>query len=185
MPEDSKEDLIVAKAINEAITGMNGLEKEIRAAVKMFEKGTFNEAKAKAITKKILAYMGKQTKVTKLQNAPIFGRLSAQSQSDVVWLDSVVNDLNNVLGGLADVLKLMKKKPEKKGDLTILVKETRRLEPRISQPPKGVGTLIKEVKKGIDGSHPQFPSISLLPMIILLWLVVDTIVRGIKARRPV
>ena len=180
MADASKEELIVSKAVREAESGLKGLEKDLRAAVKQFQNGTLTEGKAKAAAGKIVGFMKKQTQVTKLQNAPFFGNLPANVQNDVVWLDGVVNKLNNALGRLSDALRLMKKSPDK--DMKILVKATREYEALVRQPPKGVGILIKEVKKGLDPNHPMGPSISILPMVILMWMIIDTIVRGLKGR---
>lgn len=183
MPVASKEEQIVAKAIKEAETGLKGLEKEIRAAVKKYEKGAFTEQKAKALAKKIAAFMSKQVKVTKMQNAKGFDSLSPQAQADVVWLDKLVNDLNNVLGNMAKAIKLAKKDPSHPTDLKLLVKETRVLKPQINQPPKGLNTLVKQmVKQDIHG-QPQFGGYSLLPMMILMWIILDTIVRGLKTKK--
>jgi len=38
------------------------------------------------------------------------------------------------------------------------------------------------VKKGLDPDHPMGPSVSLLPLVILMWLIIDTIIRGLKER---
>ena len=180
MADASKEELIVRKAVREAESGLKGLEKDLRAAVKQFQNGALTEAKAKAAAGKIVSYMKKQAQVTKLQNAPFFGTLPVEVQDDVVWLDGVVNSLNNALGRLSDALRLMKKSPDK--DMKLLVKATKEYEPLIRQPPKGLGTLIKEVKKGLDPDHPMGPSVSLLPLVILMWLIIDTIIRGLKER---
>lgn len=179
----SKEDLIIAKAVNEAVTALKGLEKELNGAIKKFNDGTLNEAKAKALAKKVVAFMKKQSSVLKVQNSKVFGGLQPETQDDVVWLDGVVNQLHNLLGFLDKALSMAKKDPGKRGDMTVLVKSTKEFEARIGQPPKGVGTLLKVVKKGIDADHPQFAMVSLLPMILLMWMMIDTIVRGLKARR--
>lgn len=183
MPDKSKEDIAVSKAINDAATGLNGLYKELSGAMKKFKDGNLDAQKSKAISAKVTAFMKKQSAVLKIQHSKVFDALSPEVQDDLTWLDEVVNDLNNVLGRLDNVLKLAKKDPSKPKDYTILIKSSRELEARISQPPKGVGTLLKEAKKGLDPDHPQFGAVSLLPTILLFWLIIDTIVRGIKKRR--
>ncbi len=183
MPSASKEELLVSKGIKEAVTGFKGLEKEIRGAVKKYEKGTFNQAKTKALAKKILAFMSKQAKLTKLQNSKVFDSLSPQAQSDVIWLDKLVNELNNTLRDIPKALKLAKKDPDNPTDLKILVKETRKLKPQINRPPKGLNSLVKQmVKQDIHGQQ-QFGGYSMLPMMILMWIIVDTIVRGLKSKK--
>ncbi len=183
MPKASKEDMTVAKAIKEAETGLNGLDKELNSAMKKFKDGALTEAKCKAISSKILAFMKKQKAILKIQNSKLLNSLTPENQDDIVWLDKVVNDLNNVLGRLDGVLKLAKKDPSKDKDYTILIKASKEIDARISQPPKGVGILLKEAKKGLDPDHPQFGAVSLLPTILLFWLIIDTIVRGLKAKR--
>ena len=178
MSEESKETRIVRKAVGEAETGLKGLEKELRGVVKQFEKGAMTPAKGKAAAQKITAFMKKQSQITKLQHAPFFGDLPQDVQDDVTWLDSVVNELNNALGRLAGVLKLMQKKPDK--DAGILVKASKELEAHISQPPKGVGTLLKAAKAGKAAGDPM---LAFLPMIILMWMIVDTIVRGLNRKK--
>ncbi|UWQ62978.1 hypothetical protein K3723_01350 [Leisingera caerulea] len=177
MSEDSKEARIVRKAVGEAETGLKGLEKELRGVVKQFEKGAMTPAKGKAAAQKVTAFMKKQSQVAKLQNAPFFGELPLDVQDGVTWLDSVVNELNNVLGRLAGALKLMQKKPDK--DYGILVKASRELESYISQPPKGVGTLLKAAKAGKAAGDPMM---AFLPFIILMWMIIDTIARGLNRR---
>ena len=178
MSEVSKEERIVRKAVQEAETGLKGLDKDLRSAVKQFEKGTLTAAKSKAASAKIVAFMKKQTPVTKLQNAPFFGDLPQDVQADVVWLDGVVNALNTKLGYLSGALKATLKKPDK--DAKALIKASRELETHISQPPKGVGVLLKAAKQGQAVGNPM---LSLLPMAILLWMIIDTIKRGWDARK--
>jgi hypothetical protein len=179
---DSKEDMIVAKAINEAESGLKGLQKELESAMKKFADGSLTDAKSKAIAAKIMAFMKKQKAILKIQHSDLFARLTQENQDEIDWLDGVVNDLNNALGKLDGVLKLAKKDPSKPKEYTILVKTSRELSTRTSQPPKGVGTLLKEAKKGLNPDHPQFGMISLLPAALLFWLIVDTIVRGLNAK---
>lgn len=178
MSEECKEARIVRKAVLEAETGLKGLEKDLRAAVKQFEKGTLTPAKSKAAAAKILAFMKKQVPVTKLQNAPFFGDLPQEVQRDVVWLDGVVNGLNSALGRLSGALKATLKKPDK--DAKVLVKAARELETYVSVPPKGLAMVLKAAKKGqADGQ----PMLSMLPMALLMWMIIDTILRGWNARK--
>lgn len=177
MSEESKEARIVRKAVGEAETGLKGLEKELRGVVRQFEKGAMTPAKGKAAAQKVAAFMKKQAPVTRLQQAPFFGDLPRDVQDGVTWLDSVVNELNNVLGRLSGALKLMQKKPDR--DAGSLIKASRELETHISQPPKGVGTLLKAAKAGKAAGDPM---LAFLPLIILMWMIVDTITRGLKRR---
>lgn len=178
MSDVSKEERIVRKAVLEAETGLKALEKDLKSAIKQFENGTLTPAKSKAAGAKILAFMKKQAPVTKLQNAPFFGDLPQEVQGDVVWLDGVVNGLNTALGYLSGALKATQKKPDK--DAKALVKTARELETYISVPPKGVAMLLKEAKKGLADGQPM---LSMLPMALLMWMIIDTILRGWKSRK--
>ena len=178
MSEESKEEQIVRKAVLEAETGLKGLDKDLKTALKQFEKGTLTPAKSKAAAKRIVAFMQKQTPVTKLQHAPFFGDLPQEVQAAAVWLDGVVNQLNTAVGYLSGALKATQKKPDK--EAKSLVKTVRGMETHISVPPKGVAVLLKDAKKGLADGHPM---LAMLPMAILMCMIIDTIRRGWDARK--
>ena len=180
MAKAAPEDAAARKAVREAEKGLERLNKELRKTIKKYTKGELDIQKIKAAQAKILDFMGKQKSTLRLQNSAAFGKLSEESQAGVVWLDGVVNDLNTLLGRLDFCKRMTKRDPER--DRKILVKTVRDYKAEIRQPPKGLGVLLKMVKQGVEDKHPAGPQLAMLPMILLMWLIVETIVRGLRRR---
>ena len=72
----------------------------------------------------------------------------------------------------------MQKKPDR--DAGVLVKASKEMETGISQPPRGVGLLLKTAKAGKAAGDPSLP---LLPMVLLLWMIADCILRGLNRKK--
>ncbi|MCV2865966.1 hypothetical protein [Defluviimonas sp. WL0075] len=180
MAKPTPEDAAAFKALREAEKGLSRLQKELRKAVKKFTNGESDRQKIKAAQSKILDFMAKQKSTLRLQRSAAFDKMSTEAQSGLLWLDEVVNELNNLLGRLDLCKRMMKRDPA--GDRKILVKTVRDFRAEIRQPPKGLGVLLKMVKQGTEAKHPAGTQLAALPMIILLWLIIETILRGLRKR---
>ncbi|MCV2869349.1 hypothetical protein OEW28_12005 [Defluviimonas sp. WL0002] len=180
MAKSAPEDAAALKAVREAEKGLVRLQKELRKSIKKFTNGESDRQKIKAAQSKILDFMARQKSTLKLQRSAAFDKLSEEAQAGLVWLDGVTSDLNNLLGRLEFCKRMMKRDPE--GDRKILVKTVRDFRAEIGQPPKGLGVLLKMVKQGTEARHPAGAQLAALPMIILFWLMVETIVRGLRKR---
>ncbi|MEM1431605.1 MAG: hypothetical protein AAGG09_19285 [Pseudomonadota bacterium] len=168
------------KAVREAEKALTRVQADLNKAIMLVKQDKFTEKRAKAIVAKTLAVMSKHKKVTKLQTEKGFKDYPQEIQDQVLWIDELMNDLLAHTEQLPRMVKLMKKSPEK--DIKVLSKQSKVLALEVKQPPKHVGVLVKEVKKGLDAGGPNGALIALLPMIMLLWLICDTIVRGLRKR---
>lgn len=179
-PEISPLDHKVMKLVQEASKGLKVLQKEVYSAVKNLNKGDVDSAKAQAVAKKVSAFMGKYVAVTKLQGSKAYGQLLPGVQKYVDWMDGVMSDLLGTLNALNATKSFIKKDPNK--NFTIMVKTCQTYVSKYNTTPKGVGTLVKQIQKSGTVDGPQGAMLGILPMAIILWMIVDTIVRGFKKK---
>jgi len=171
----------ILKRLNEAQTALKGLGKDLRKPAILLNQGKLIFPKGKAAADKVLAFMKKFAPLAKLQNSKKFKSWPEEVQGGIVWIDGLIAELMQVEGELRRCVKIAKKPAEKQPK--ILVKTTKELSIGVSGLPKGVGTLIKEVKKGEAIGGSQGAMISLLPLVILLWAVAATVTRYVKSHR--
>jgi len=171
----------ILKRLNEAKTALKGLEKELRKPATLLNQGKLIFPKGKAAADKVLAFMKKFAPLAKLQGNKKFKSYPEEVQGGIVWIEGVIAHLMGVEADLRRCVKIAKKPPEKQAG--ILIKTTKELSAGVSGLPKGVGTLIKEVKKGQAIGGPQGAMVSLLPMVILLWAIAATVKAFIKSHR--
>jgi hypothetical protein len=171
----------ILKRLNEAQGALKGLEKELRKPAILLAQEKMTQQKGKAAADKVLAFMKKFSPLAKLQSSKEFKSYPEDVQSGIVWIEGLIAEFIGVEADLRRCLKLSKKPPE--GQQKILVKTTKELSIGVSGMPKGVGTLIKEVKKGQAIGGPEGAAILLLPMVILLWAISITVAKFVKSRR--
>lgn len=170
----------ILKAVGEAEKGLVKLQMELSMVAKKLKEPSVDEAKALAAMKKVYAFMGKFTSVTKIQSSKVFDQLSPQAQAKVVWMDKVMAELLKQADQLQQAQKESKWDPEKKKPMLIKVLKQRVRE--APQMPRGVGQLVKMIEKGKDIGGFDGAMIGFLPMAIMLWMIWDTITRGLKAK---
>tara|TARA_R110002124_G_scaffold158102_1_gene325187 strand:+ start:344 stop:874 length:531 start_codon:yes stop_codon:yes gene_type:complete len=171
----------ILKRLNEAQTALKGLEKDLRKPVILLNKDKLTLQKGKAAADKVLAFMKKFAPLAKLQGSKKFKSWPEEVQGGIVWIEGLIAHLMGVEADLRRCMKMAKKPPEKQAG--ILIKTTKEFSVGVSGLPKGVGTLIKEVKKGQAIGGPQGAMISLLPLVILLWAISVTVAKFVKSHR--
>jgi hypothetical protein len=171
----------VQKRLNEAHSALKGLEKELRKPAVLLNHDKLDLKKGKVAADKVLAYMKKYAPLAKLLSNKKFKAYPEEVQGGIVWIEGLIAHLMGVEADMRRCVKMAKKPAEKQAG--ILVKTTKELAIGVSGMPKGVGTLIKEVKKGEAIGGPNGAMISLLPMVILLWAISVTVAKFIKSRR--
>ena len=170
----------VEKAIKAATKGLTQMQADLTKAVIMVKQDKFTEKRAKAIAAKAMTIMSKHKGVLKLQSEKGFEEFPEDLQKQVQWLDGLMNDLLDRTQELPKTTKLMKKSPEK--DIKLLAKRAKVLALEVSQAPKHVSVLAKEVKKGLDAGGPNGERAALMPMILLMYLISDTVAKGLREK---
>jgi len=170
----------ILKAVGEAEKGMAKLQLDLTPLARNLKGLEVDKDKSLAAMKKVYAFMGKFSAVTKLQQSKVFDSLSPKAQAQVVWMDGLMSELLKLADRLAQTQKDAKMDPDKKH--TYLVRVLKEEVRQAPQMPKGVGQLVKQIEKGKDLGGFDGAMIAFLPMAIMLWMIWDTIVRGLKAR---
>ena len=173
-------DLKVRKAVFEAEKALKALAKDVSPTAFNIKLDKLDKGKILAARKKVTAFMTKYTSLTQLQNSAVYDALSAQSQAYVDWMDGVMGGLLRLVGDLEKAAKMASKDPGK--DLKILVSTSEKHFKKLRQAPQGLGTLIKEIKKDFGPDSPGFTGVSILPALIMLLLIFETIVTWFKKR---
>jgi signal transduction histidine kinase len=168
------------KAIQEAEKDLRTLKGEIEKIGQLLKQGKLTDKKIKPVIKRALKVMEKHKGVAALLSTPGFNGLPERMQADVIRIESLINELLGLTRDLPRMEKLLKKSPE--DDYVILIKATKPYAIRIKQPPRHVGQLVKAVKAGQDIGGVEGFSVSLLPALILLWLIAETIIKGLKSK---
>ncbi|MBL4806998.1 MAG: hypothetical protein JKY31_06870 [Rhodobacteraceae bacterium] len=176
----SDTDRLVMGLVLEAEKALQGLQRDIFSAVGGLGKGKVDKAKVQKASKNVAAFMSRFTKVTKLQNSKAYDQLLPAVQSQVDWMDTLMGNLLGTLNLLNATKPIAKKDPKK--DFIYLIKAGKTYAMKYPSTPKGVGTLLKQIQKNND-IGPDAAFVSILPMAIILWLIIDTIMRGLK-RKP-
>jgi len=170
----------VLKLVGEAEKGLAGLGKDIGQVISKLDKGKVEKAKLMAASKKLTAFMGKFTSVTKIQTSKIYDQLAPQSQKRVDWMDHMMGLMLGWLGKLNAAKSFAGKDPKK--NYTLLIKTDKTYLGKYPSTPKGVGTLVKQIEKAGNADGPQGAMLGILPMAIILWMILDTIIRGFKKK---
>jgi hypothetical protein len=159
-------DAVVLKSVNEAEAALARLMGELRTVTAKIDKGEANPAKVKAAQAKVLAYMKKYSSITKLQNSAVFDRLSPATQADVVWFDGVMGDLLGLLDKASWVESAARLDPKKKPKEVLAAIEKAQKQWSF----KGLGTVVKQMEKGIDHWDDGGAGLAFLPMAIMLFI---------------
>jgi len=178
--EISKLDYKVQALVREAENGLGAVQGEIGTALRKLNKGEVDKAKTLAAGKKLVAFMKKFIVVTKIQNSAAYDQLSTESRELVDWMDQLMGELLGTLTRLNKAKKDAAKTPKK--DYVYLIKTAQKTFAEVPSVPKGVATLIKDIKKANDPNFPGAEGLSILPMAILLWMILDMIIRALKKR---
>ncbi|MBL4915624.1 hypothetical protein [Szabonella alba] len=178
----------IRKQVKEAQSALRKLETEMRKPAKLLKAGALDEKKAKAAAAKVSAFLKRYKALAKAQDSKDFAKWPEEVQGDVVWAEAMLSELLELEAELFAALKLAKKAKGRVGKdpgkvYTLLVKSGRGPASDAKSLPKGIGTLLKEMKKGQEIGGIDGAMISLLPAVILLWLIADTMLRFAKSRR--
>jgi hypothetical protein len=183
MSELAAVDFKVRKAVLEADKALRALMGAVSPTAFNIALDKLDKGKILAARKKVLAFMDKFTPLTKLQFSAVYKALNPQSQAYVDWMDGVMGALWNLVGDLEKAAKLADKDPKK--DLKILIETSVRYFKKTRSAPSGVGTLIKEIQKDFGPDAHGFSGVSILPALIMLFMIWETIVAGLKKRPKV
>lgn len=178
----------IQKQVKEAQAALKKLETEMRKPAKLLKSGALDEKKVKAAAAKVSAFLKRFKPLAKAESNKDFPKWPEEVQGDVVWAEAMLSELIGLEAELLAALKLAKKSKARIGKdpgkvYTLLVKSGRGPASETKSLPKGVGTLLKEMKKGEEIGGIDGAMISLLPMVILFWLIADTMVRFARSRR--
>lgn len=178
----------IRKQVKEAQSALKKLESEMRKPAKLLKSGALDEKKMKAAAAKVSAFLKRFKALAKAPDSKDFPKWPEDLQGDVVWAEAMVSELLGLEAELLAAMKLARKaKARVKKDpakvYTLLVKSGRGPASETKSLPKGVGTLLKEMKKGEEIGGIDGALISLLPAVILFWLIADTMVRFARSRR--
>lgn len=172
--------IVFEKPVSEAEKDLKSLTGDIVKAGKLLKQEKLTEKKLKPVMKRALSVMEKHKNVAALLSTPGFNGLPEQLQADVIRVEGLINEVLGLTQNMPRMHKLLKKSPE--DDYAILIKAAKPYAIRIKQPPRHVGQLVKAIKQGQDlGGMPGL-SVSLLPALILLWLIAETVMKGIKSK---
>jgi len=177
----AKLDHKVQALVREAEKGLNNVQTEISRVLRNLNKGQVDKHKALAASTKLMSFMKKFIPVTKIQNSPAYGQLAPATQKQVDWMDQLLSDLLGTLHKLKAAQKDAAKTPKK--NFAHLIKASEKAYSSVQGAPKGVGTLLKEIKKANDPSYAGAQGIAILPMALILWMILDMIHKNLK-RRP-
>ncbi|MEL6219084.1 MAG: hypothetical protein AAFR79_11560 [Pseudomonadota bacterium] len=170
----------IRKIAGEAERALAKLEGEISKATKGIARADLDPSKAKAASAKVRAFMSTYTQLTKLQSSPVYAQLSPHAQALVDWMDGVMAALLGVMGALDGTKKAAGLDPKKKRPMILV--ETKRAMTAVRKQPQGLGTLVKQIEKGVDVGGPAGAGISVLPMVIILWYIGHVIAEWLKNR---
>ena len=168
------------KAVTEAEKGLIRLQSELLKLMTLLKQDKFSEKRAKAINTKILGMMAKHKGVTKLPGDKGFDELPDELREKVMWLDTLMNDLMGYTSQLPRMIKFMKKSAEK--DFKFLSKQAKILALEVKQAPKHLNVLVKDIKKGVEPGGETAEKMNMMPMILLLWQLNDTIGKGMREK---
>lgn len=180
MSELSAVDLKVRKAVGEAERGLANLFKEIGPTNFDIQLKKLNKVKIMAARKKVSAFMTKFMPITKLQGTPVYTQLDPSIQLQVDWMDMVMSSLQKTVVEFDKAAKLAAKDPSK--NLTILIPTIQKRFKQLRKPPSGLRTLVKQIEKDFGPDSPGFSGVSILPTLIMLFLIWETIAAGFRKK---
>jgi len=177
----AKDESEILKEGKEAETALKGLMKELEPVAKALEAGKLDPARADAASKKVVAFMKRFSAIAARQKKEKYSALSPRSKAVVDWVSGLNDTFFVVIANLKKAEKAKALDPEKDGP-TILVEVKKAAAASPRKAPAGVGTLVKTAKQGIDAGGSAGVGMSFLPMLILLWMIADTVRRGLKSK---
>lgn len=168
------------KAIQEAEKDLKTLKGEIEKIGQLLKQNKLTDKKIKPVIKRALKVIEKHKGLAALLSTPGFNSLPEKTQQDVIRIEGLINTLLGLTRDLPRMEKLLRKSPE--DDYVILVKAAKPYAIQIKQPPRHVGQLVKAIKSGQDIGGMEGITVSFVPALILLWLIMETIVKGLKSK---
>lgn len=168
------------KPVKAAEKDLTALKGSVDKVGKLLKQEKLTEKKLKPVVKRALRVMEKHKGVAALLSTPGFNSLPKEMQEGVIRVEDLINTLQGLTQDLARTLKLMKKSPE--GDYALLIKAAKPNALQIKQAPRHVGQLVKAIKKGQEIGGTSGFSVALLPALILLWLIGETTMKGLKSK---
>lgn len=180
MAELSAADHKIRKAIGEAEKGLFKLYKEIGPTNFDIKLNKLDKGKIMSARAKVAAFMKKFTPITKIQGGPAYDQLTPYSQRLVDWMDAILGILLKNLLEFDKAAKLASKDPSK--NLKIMIPAAQKPFRQLRKPPSGLGTLVKQIEKDFGPDAPGFSGVSILPALIMLFLIWETIAAGLKKK---
>lgn len=180
MAELTAADHKIRKAVGEAEKSLAKLYREIQPTNFNIKIEKLDKKKILAAHKKVLAFMNKFTPITRIQGSGLYDQLTPSSQQYVTWMDGVMGRLLSLAGDLKKAAKLADKDPMK--DLKILISTSRQHRAKLRSAPQGVGTLVKQIEKDFGPDSPGFSGVSIIPALLMLFLIAETIANWFKQR---
>jgi hypothetical protein len=175
-PLDSK----TRKDIAKAERGLDELERAIRPAVRQMHNRVVIRDKAIKAMKKALSFMAKSGSLGRLKGSPPYEQLSPEVKLLVDWMDGMLGEVLRVEDRLIKAKKMLEFDPvERHRSLLRAMKEAFQIMPSA---PRGTQKLIKEIQDGVKPDSPEGQLVTILPMALLLWYILDAIDRGMAAR---
>lgn len=182
MADMASADAKVTKLVGEAKKGLRKLEKDIGAATVGAAKGRIDPAKALAAAKKTRAFMTKFAPVTKISTSPLYDMLEPDTRNGVDWVQEMMGTLLTRMGMLEKAAKAAKLDPVKQRDPWVKTVKvaTKEAKAELGGLPPGLGTLVKQIEKGVDAGTP---GIAALPLVIVMINIAYVIKKGLAAMR--
>jgi len=169
-------DTKVLKALDTAEAQLLALDKAISKATAKLERAEIDPARIEKLRKDVMKFLKNFSAITRLQSSKGFAMLEQKTQARVIWLDDIFARLLIEADALVRAKKVAVMDPVKDQDK--LLKALRESQARWQF--KGIGTLVKEIKKG---NEIDAPGITMLPMAVILFVLIMMIREAFK-RRP-
>jgi chromosome segregation ATPase len=178
MAKASAEDAQARANLRGLKKSLKRLQKELRKTVKKYLRADMDLTKIRAALDK--AFDGAEETRDAARDSKTFdtGALSDESVKAIGSL----RDLDAAMADLAKRLDFAKRMLKRSAvdDRAVLTKRVRDWKVEIRQPPKPLGSLLKMVKKGTEADHPAGALLPMLPMIVLFWIMFETIDAGLR-----
>ena len=174
----TKLEMTLKKSIREADQDFKTLQSLLEGVSSDLNGAKINEAKIDKAKKALIGFLERHKSITTVPSKALEA-LSPEIQDEVMRIDRIYALLLRHLQDLKSADKLTSKKPKKPDDYTILIKYVRKTQASIPSAPKGVGTLLKAVEKGVQGPAP-IPGFHYLPLAIILWMILDMLRKKLR-----
>lgn len=178
MAKASPEDVQARANLRSCEKSLKVLRKELRKTVKKYLRAEMNINKIRAALDK--AFDGADEARDAWRDSRAFDEKALSD--DTIKSIAALEALDRAMADLAKRLDFAKRllKRSATEDRAFLTKRVRDWKVEIRQPPKPLGMLLKMVKKGTEADHPAGALLTMLPMIVLFWIMFETIDAGLK-----